>query len=281
MLELGKVQTLKINRLTSIGAFLTDEKGREEVLLPKKQVPENAKEEDSIEVFLYKDSEDRLISTTRKPKITLDEIAVLKVIEVNKIGAFLDWGLEKDLLLPFSEQTMRVRRGREYAVSLYIDKSKRLSATMDLYNLLSSQSPYKVNDTIQGVVYDFKEEFGAFVVIDYKYHGLIPKHEWLSSNQIGDVLDCRVTSIREDGKLNLSLKEKAYIQMDTDVEVIMEALNKKGGKLLLNDHSSPEEINNVLNMSKKAFKRAVGRMLKQDKITITEDGIELKNNNTN
>ncbi|TCK98574.1 hypothetical protein EDC19_1005 [Natranaerovirga hydrolytica] len=276
MIKLGEKQTLTIKKETSIGVYLTDDREEQEVLLPKKQVPENAKENDEVEVFIYKDSKDRIIATTNEPKILIDEIKLLKVVEITNIGAFLDWGLEKDLLLPFKEQTGKLKVGSFYPVKLYIDKSKRLAATMNLYNDLSSDSPYEKEDSVEGVIYDIKDSFGAFVAVNLKYQGLIQNKELLNV-KVGDEIKGRVVKVREDGKLDISLREKSYIQIDEDIKTILEALEARDGILFLNDKSEPEEIKKRLNMSKKAFKRAVGGLLKNNEIKMTDDGIELIN----
>lgn len=244
------------------------------VLLPKKQVPEGTKIGDDLEVFIYKDSEDRLIATTGVPKLQVGETAVLEVKEVSKIGAFLDMGLEKDLLLPFKEQNHKVRQGEKCLVALYIDKSQRLAATMRVYAYMSNQSPYKKEDRVTGTVYEIKEELGAFVAVDNQYYGLIPKRELLSSIHEGDVVEARVTKVRDDGKLDLSPKEKAYIQMDADSELVMKVIDEFDGVLPFNDKASPEVIKREFDMSKNAFKRAVGHLLKEGKIKINEKTIE-------
>ena len=277
MIELGKIQKLEVLRETSIGVYLNskDSSDMEGVLLPQKQVPEGTKVGDEIEVFIYKDSKDRLISTTRTPKITLGEMTPLKVVETTKIGAFLDWGLEKDLFLPFSEQNGRVKNDKEYLVALYIDKSNRLCATMKLYSRLGSEAPYKEKDIVQGIIYDIKPEVGAFVAVDNKYQGLIPKAEFFGQYSCGDRIQARVSKVKEDGKLDLSLRKEAYMEIETDAKVILDKLEANGGELYLNDKSSPEAIYNVMKMSKAAFKRAVGNLLKQGKIRFIENGIEL------
>ncbi len=277
MIELGKVQRLEVVRLTRIGAFLNTRNGSEkdEVLLPKNQLPEGTEAGDELEVFVYRDSEDRLIATIRKPGITLGEFAKLRVVENSRIGAFLDWGLEKDLLLPFKEQTCEVKKDGSYLVGLYIDKSRRLCATMDIYKLLSDVSPYKGNERAEGTIYQIREDLGAFVAVDNKYSGLIPKKEFYGDYKCGDTVEVRIKKVREDGKLELSLRKEAYNQMKDDAEVIYERMASKGGRLALNDDSSPEEIKRELEMSKSAFKRAVGKLLKERKIKITEKGIEL------
>ncbi|GMQ59113.1 S1-like domain-containing RNA-binding protein [Vallitalea sediminicola] len=293
MIKIGKVQLLTVKRLSPIGIFLgsndneekeevgfitdhyLDEKEEKEaVLLPKKQVPEGIKEGHQLEVFIYKDSKDRPIATTRRPKLMFGELVPLKVVQETKIGAFLDWGLERDLLLPFRQQTDKVQVNNEYLVSLYVDKSERLCATMDVYKYLSNESPYKKDDTVKGIVISVNDELGAFVAVDNKYNGLIPKNELFSSIKIGDNIEGRVTKVREDGKLNISLRQKAYLQMDSDSNMIMDKLIKNNGKLNLNDKSSPDKIKSELNMSKNAFKRAIGRLLKEGKIKFGDKGIE-------
>ncbi|MGE5678045.1 MAG: S1 RNA-binding domain-containing protein [Pseudomonadota bacterium] len=277
MIELGKVQKLKVMRMTKIGAFLNTEHGteKEEILLPKNQVPEGVEEGSELEVIVYKDSEDRTIATTKQPKITLGEFASLRVVDNSKIGAFLDWGLDKDLLLPFKEQTCEVKKDRSYLVGLYIDKSKRLCATMDVYKLLSDVSPYKGNERVQGTIYQIREDMGAFVAVENKYSGMIPKKEFYGDHKVGDTVEVRIKKIREDGKLELSIRKEAYNQMKDDAEIIYERMASNNGRLPLNDDSSPEEINRQLKMSKSAFKRAVGKLLKEKKIKITEKGIEI------
>lgn len=277
MIELGKIQELEVVRKTEIGMYLNSKSDKigPDILLPIKQVPQDVQTGDEIEVFIYRDSEDRLIATTKKPKIVLGELGVLKVVETTRIGAFLDWGLEKDLFLPFKEQIGKVEKGREYLVGLYVDKSDRLCATMKTNKILTSKSPYKVNDKVQGIIYRINKDMGAFVAVDNKYDSMIPKHEVYSSHRIGDKIEARVTKVREDGKLDLSIREKANVQTDEDVIQILTKMIKNGGILNLNDDSSPEEIKKQLNMSKGAFKRAVGRLLKEKKIQITEKGIKL------
>lgn len=273
-MEVGKKQRLQIVKLAAPGAYLAQADNSEErVLLPKRQVPEGAGVGDELEVFIYRDSEDRLISTVQEPKLTLGGLARLEVLEVTKIGAFLDWGLEKDLFLPYREQTKKVKVGESHLVTLYVDKSGRLSATMNVYPSLRLDSPYKKEDTVKGLVYEISDNFGAFVAVDDCYSGLIPARENFGQLCIGQEVECRVTSVREDGKLNLSPRQKAYLQMDADAEKVLEVLEEYAGALPFNDKASPEIIKREFNMSKNAFKRAVGRLLKEGKVTITENAI--------
>ncbi|MCC5911083.1 MAG: S1 RNA-binding domain-containing protein [Clostridiaceae bacterium] len=278
MIELGKIQDLQVVRITSIGAYLNSKNNAEnndDILLPKKQMPQEIQEGEEIQVFVYRDSEDRMIATTEKPKITLGSLALLKVVDITKIGAFLDWGLEKDLFLPFKEQRGDIRKGREYVVGLYVDKSDRLCATMNIYDLLSSDAPYKEEDMVEGIIYNIHPTMGAFVAIDGKYHGLIGENHLYGDYSYGSSLEARVTKVKEDGKLDLSLRQKAYKQMDEDKDIIIEKIKNEGGILYLNDKSDPEDIKNVLNLSKAAFKRAVGRLMKEGKIKMTKEGIEI------
>ena len=277
MIELGKKQKLIVVKKVEFGVYLAEEAGAQErVLLPKKQVPEGTAVGDQIEVFVYKDSKDRLISTVQEPKVQLGGLAVLKVSETGKIGAFLDWGLEKDLLLPFREQTRRVREGEEVLIALYTDKSSRLCATMNVYRYLDQQSPYKKDDRVRGTVYEISREFGAFVAVDNRYSGLIPRRDFHGEVRIGDVIEARVTTVHEDGKLDLSVREKAWLQRDEDAEMILGVIDEYGGVLPFTDKASPEIIERELNLSKNAFKRAVGKLLKEGKIEITERSIRRK-----
>lgn len=274
MISLGEMQTLQIIKTVEFGVYLSDGAGDEvKVLLPKKQVPDRAQTGDEIEVFVYRDSKDRLIATTHVPKLTLHSVARVRVAQVGKVGAFLDWGLEKDLLLPYKEQTRRVSEGEECLVALYIDKSDRLCATMNVYPYLSANSPYKAEDRVSGTVYEISNNFGAFVAVDDKYSGLIPKKELYGNVQIGDVIQARVTAVKEDGKLNLSIREKAYLQIDVDAQKVMDIIYSFDGVLPFTDKASPEVIKRETQMSKNEFKRAVGRLLKEGKIQITERAI--------
>ncbi len=271
--ELGKRRMLTTVKTVDFGVYLGT--SEERVLLPKKEVPAGVEIGDPVEVFLYKDSSDRLIATTATPKIILGELAVLEVKETGRIGAFLDWGLPKDLLLPFKEQTVKVQKGDQVLVALYVDKSERLCATMKVYDRLSTDSPYKKDDQVTGTVYELSDNFGVFVAVDNKYSALIPKREASGKFRVGDVVHCRVIKVRDDGKIDLSAKEKAFIQMDVDAALIVKKLEEAGGKLPYNDKSDPEVLKKEFGISKNAFKRAIGRLFKEHKIKITEQGIEL------
>lgn len=274
MMKLGKKQMLMVVKKVDFGVYLGNEEER--VLLPKKQVPEGIEIGDPVEVFLYKDSSDRLIATTNEPKLTLGELAVLTVADTGKYGAFLDWGLEKDLFLPFKQQTAKVAKGDKCLVTLYIDKSERLCATMKVYELLRKDSPYKKNDHVSGIIYETSPEFGVFVAVDTLYSALIPKKEVYGKLHVGQVVEARVTDVKEDGKLDLSVRERIPEQMDKDAKLIWERLEEYGGILPFTDKADPEVIKREFGLSKNAFKRAVGRLLKEEKIEITEKSIVVR-----
>ncbi|CUX24534.1 hypothetical protein BN3456_00746 [Clostridium sp. C105KSO13] len=272
-MKLGEKQFLTVVKKVDFGVYLGSEE--EHVLLPIKQVPKDVELGDPVEVFLYKDSEDRLIATTHEPKLTLGKLAVLEVADVGRMGAFLNWGLEKDLFLPFKEQTVKVKKGDKCLVSLYVDKSSRLCATMKVYHLLGTDSPYKKDDKVSGIIYDTSEEFGVFVAVDNQYSALIPKKEVFGSLPVGKVVEARVTAVKRDGKLDLSLRDRIPEQMDKDVQTILKVMQSYDGELPFTDKAAPEKIRQELGMSKAAFKRGVGRLLKAGKVEILEKSIRI------
>ncbi len=278
MIRLGEEQSLIIVKKVEFGVYLAESQdtAEERILLPAKQVPEGTQIGDSIEVFIYRDSSDRRIATTRTPKLSMGQVAELVVSQVGKVGAFLDWGLEKDLLLPYKQQKARVKAGDRVLVSLYIDKSDRLCATMNVYENLRTDSPYKKEDRVVGRVYEISDNFGAFVAVDNHYSALIPKKELYGNVNVGDDVEARVTAVKEDGRLYLSVREKAYLQMDKDADSIMKLLDSYEGALPFSDKASPEIIKRETGMSKNEFKRAVGRLLKAGKIEIGEKVIRRK-----
>lgn len=275
MLRLGEIQELKVVKKVDFGVYLAEAGGdpEEKVLLPKSQIPADLAVGGSIKCFLYKDSKDRLIATVNTPKLTLGEVGKCRVASVTKIGAFLEWGLEKDLFLPFHEQTFRVKPGDEVLVALYIDKSSRLCATMKIYHYLVKESPYQMEDKVEGTLYEISDNFGAFVAVDDKYSALIPKREFTKDIPVGSHISARVVEVKEDGKLTLAIREKAYMQIASDSDLVMRAIESYDGVLPFNDKASPETIRREMNMSKNEFKRAVGNLLKMGKIEITEKSI--------
>ncbi len=281
MIRLGEIQSLVIVKKVDFGVYVAPESiahdaealKEHKVLLPAKYVPADKGVGDAVEVFVYRDSKDRLIATTLQPKLVMGQVARLRVAQVGKFGAFLDWGLEKDLMLPFKQQKKRVNEGEEVLVSLYIDKSDRLCATMNVYRELRTDSPYQKDDRVIGTVYEISPNFGAFVAVDDIYSGLIAKKEMYGEVQIGESVTARVLQVKEDGKLDLSVREKAYLQISADAEKIAELIDRFGGALPFNDKASPEVIKRETGMSKNEFKRAVGNLLKNRRIKITEKGI--------
>ena len=291
MILLGRIQTLRVVKKTDFGVYLSDQgiepdssfvPDKKEVvdvpsiLLPKAQA-KDLTTGNTVEVFIYKDSEDRPIATTAKPLLTMGSLARLTVKEVTNIGAFLDWGLAKDLFLPFKEQTFRVQKGDSVLVTLYIDKSSRLCATAKVYNSLEANSPYQREDQVSGTVYEIIDAFGAYVAVDDRYSALVPKKELFTTLKPGKKISARVTKVQPDGRLVLSIREKSYLQMDTDSALIYDALVKAGGFLPYHDKTSPELIKAKFGLSKNAFKRAIGHLQKEGKLLIEDDGISKVN----
>lgn len=274
MLEIGKKQNLKIVKINPHGAYLGEGGvGADTVLLPGKEIPEGAKIGDEVEAFLYKDSEDRLIATMKEPLIKLGELSVLRVKNVTGIGAFLDWGLEKDLFLPFKEQTGRVTEGKQPLVALYVDKSGRLCATMRIEKYLSAKAPLEKDAKVWGTVYGINPQIGAFIAVENRYFGLIQAKDLAVPLRVGDRVEARITKVREDGKLNLSMQQKAYKQLEEDAKSLLELFDQYDGVLPFTDKASPELIKREAGLTKNAFKRAVGHLLKENKIRIEEDCI--------
>ncbi len=270
MLELGKKQSLLIVKELDFGVYLGETLNAsmdDRVLLPKKQVPQGSRTGDTIEVFLYKDSRDRLLS--------VGEVGKLRVSQVTKIGAFLDWGLEKDVLLPYKEQTAKVQEGDEVLAALYVDKSSRLAATMKVYRYLECASGYEKDDTVRGTVYEIREDMGAFVAVDDRFSALIPRRELYGDIRVGDVVTARVAGVKEDGKLDLSVREKAYLQIEKDAVRLVEIMESHGGVLPFTDKADPDVIRRETDMSKNEFKRAVGNLLKGGRIVIEPGAIRL------
>ena len=271
-------ETLVMIKRVEFGIYLAEtmKDTENKVLLPKKQVPADMEVGDPIDVFLYKDSNDRPIATVKEPKLTLGQTARLRVVSVGMVGAFLDWGLEKDLFLPYREQTTQVKAGDEVIAALYLDKSERLCATMKVYPYLQKESPYQKDDVVTGMVYEISHNFGAFVAVDDKYSALIPKKELYGELHVLQQISARVTGVKEDGKLDLGIRQKAHLQMSEDADKVLALLREKKGFLPLHDKSSPEQIRETVGMSKNEFKRAIGRLYKEHLITLESDGIRLK-----
>lgn len=270
MIKLGEWQNLVIIKKVAFGVYLacTPQEKEERVLLPGRQVPEGSKVGDRIKVFVYRDSDDRMIATVHTPGLVMGDVAELTVVQVGRIGAFLDWGLEKDLFLPYRQQKRHVREGEKVLVSLYIDKSGRLCATTNVYENLRTDSPYQKDDRVRGRVYEISDNFGAFVAVDNRYSALIPQKELYGKVELGEDIEARVIEVREDGRLTLGIREKAYLQIGQDSEKILQLLDSYDGVLPFTEKADPEVIRRETGMSKNEFKRAIGHLLKTGVIEI-------------
>ena len=274
MLQLGQYQTLNVLRETSVGLFLGNE-DTEDVLLPRKYT-EGIPLDGSVEVFVYKDSEDRFVATTEKPFITLGEFACLKVKDVAAVGAFLDWGLEKDLLLPFQEQTTKVEAGDWCVVYLKIDpKTQRLVATAKLREHLQQTSDSLTKGEEVEVMIWEESHLGIKVIVNRTYEGLIFFDDLFQEVAQGDILQGYISIPRPDGKLNIRLGKPGHLNIEPNAQIILDKLIAEGGTLPFSDKSSPEKIIETFKMSKKSFKKALGALYKQKQITILEERITL------
>lgn len=272
MYKLGQRENLKIEKINT--EVLLKKDGEKEYVRMNVDELNGEKENDIVDVFIYNDNK-KLMATKKQSKIELGSMARLEVKDITKIGAFLDCGLEKDILLPFKEQTSKLVKGQKYLVYLYIDKSHRLALTMRIKNLLRNDSGYAKNDWVDGVIYNIVDGLGAFVAVDNKYEGLIPSSEIDGVIALGEEVKCRVSDVKSDGKLDLSFFEPAYKHISSDADVIMDELKNSDGFIHFNDKSDANKIKSVFNMSKSSFKRAVGRLLKENMIQFYNDGIKL------
>lgn len=277
MIEQGKNSRLKIIKRSTFGLFLGDDTG-EEVLLPNKYCTDDMKPEGEVEVFIYRDSEDRKVATTLTPKIELYEFALLKVKAVTKVGAFLDWGLEKDLMVPFREQRQNMEEGRWYIVYMDLDtKTDRLYASNRLERFLNNENLSVSEGDEVGLVVLHKTDLGYSVIIEHRHKGLVFDNEIFQDLHIGDCLQGYVKKIREDNKIDVSLQPIGYRKFsETNSELIVQRLMEREGFLPLTDKSTPEEIYSLLGISKKAFKKSIGALYKLKKITLEAEGIKLK-----
>lgn len=274
-MELGKYNTLTATRYTSVGLFLEDSEG-DDVLLPMKWVPKNIKEGDELEVFIYLDGEERPIATTMKPLAQVGEFANLKAKQVTSIGAFLDWGLEKDVFVPFIEQDGRMQAGQTYLVYLYVDKmTNRIAASAKINSWVEKDDiDLELHQEVQILVGN-ETPLGYNVIIDNKYMGLIYENEIFRNIKPGDKCTAYVKQVRDDNKIDIILQKPGYANVEPNAQLILDRLKTYDGFLRLNDKSSPEEISAALQMSKKTFKKAIGGLFKQKLITLEDDGIRL------
>ena len=276
MIQLGKKNTLTVLRKVDFGFYL-DGAEYDSILLPKRYAPEDLKDGDEIEVFIYLDSEDRIIATTETPLVMVNECGYLMAKDVNEYGAFLDWGLMKDLFVPFREQKMKMVVGRKYWVYVYVDKdtdrivaSAKIDKFLDKYN-----PPYAEGDEVSIKIHSLCD-LGTKVIVDDLYWGVIYENETFENLKIGETRIAFIKKIREDLKLDISLTKTGYRNRISDIETtIVSALEAHNGFLALTDKSSADEIKDTLSMSKKSFKMAIGGLYKMGKITIEDSGIRL------
>lgn len=275
MIELGNYNVLKVLRSTSVGLFLGDAEGTE-VLLPNKYVPNDFEIDGDLKVFCYLDSNERPVATNLEPYVTRNNFAFLEVVEVGSYGAFLDWGLEKHLLVPFREQGVRMEEGKKYIVHCYLDEETfRLTASSRLNRYLSNVDfNIEVNSEVDLLV-SRKTPMGWEVIIENKFKGLVFDSDVFKAIAVGDRLKGYIKNIRQDNKIDVSLQQIGAKMLEPTAEMIFEKLKAEGGFLALHDKSSPEEIKELLHLSKKAFKKAIGTLYKERKITIADDGIYL------
>lgn len=274
MLQIGVYHTLKIDRETKVGLFLVNE--TDDVLLPNKYVPNDFTIGDDLTVFVYLDHEERPVATTLKPLITLNSFAVLKVNYINKFGAFLNWGMEKDLFVPFKEQARPMEKDKRYIVTMYLDKQTgRLAASSKINQFLDKESlDVEVGQEVDLMVSHITE-IGINVIINGKFRGLAYQNEVFETVSPGYKTKGYIKTIRPDGKIDVSFQKQGFEAIDDSAQQVLEALKQNDGVLRLNDNSHPEEIKSVLKMSKKTFKKAIGSLYKQKLIDINNEGIQL------
>ena len=274
MLKIGEYHTLKIDRETKVGLFLVNE--TDDVLLPNKYVPNDYKIGDDLTVFVYLDHEERPVATTLKPFITLNSFAVLKVNYINKFGAFLNWGMEKDLFVPFKEQARPMEKDKRYIVTMYLDKQTgRLAASSKINQFLDKEPlDVEVGQEVDLMVSHITE-IGINVIINGKFRGLAYQNEVFETVSPGYKTKGYIKTIRPDGKIDVSFQKQGFEAIDDSAQQVLEALKQSDGVLRLNDNSHPEEIKSVMKMSKKTFKKAIGSLYKQKLIDINNEGIQL------
>lgn len=274
IIEIGRFNELEVLKKTEQGLYLGD--AVEEILLPNKYIPEGIEIGDRIRVFIYTDSEDRLIATTLTPKIQVGEFAYLQVKEVAKVGAFLDWGLEKDLLVPFKEQLQKMEAGQYYLVHMYLDEvTDRLVASSHLNKFLETKNIDLQEGQEVQVLVGPETEIGYTVIIENRYRGLIYKNQVFRKVHPGDRTSAYIKQVRPDQKIDLTLEPTGHLTIEPNAKRILERLQTEGGFLPVHDKTDPEKVKHLFNMSKKNFKKAIGLLYKQRLILITAKGIRL------
>ncbi len=280
MINLGVYNSLAVLRRAEQGFYLGDDSG-ESVLLPNKYIPAGAEIGDTLNVFIYNDSEDRIIATTLTPKVTLNKFACLEVVNVTNNGAFMDWGLAKDIFVSFNEQSKKLEVGQHPIAFLYLDKlSNRLAASCKLNKFLNNENiEVKEKEEVELLIAE-KTDIGVNVIINNRYKGILYQNEIFQTLTYGERVKGYIKKIREDNKIDVSLEKLGYEKVQPNEEKILSKLKENKGFLKLNDYSSPEEITEILEMSKKTFKKAIGSLFKKRTIRIEKDGIYLLNTNS-
>lgn len=273
-MELGKIQKLKIKKITGNGCYLLDNESNE--IFIKKEEVKNPKVGEFIEVFNYNGHNKDICATTKKPLAQVGDLKKLKIVEKSKYGYFVDIGIDKDILLPFGETQGRLQVGEKYLLYLFHDRSQRLALTMNIKDKLKLNENFQTNDMVTGTIYAIGK-VGYFVAVEDKYDGMIPKEEVKGLLVIGDEVQARVARVLTNGFITLTLREKAYKQMNVDAEQILKMLKDNGGTLYLGDKSTPEEVKEITGLSKSAFKRAQGALYKRRLIDLYDRKIVLKN----
>jgi predicted RNA-binding protein (virulence factor B family) len=276
MLEIGKYNELTVVKEVPFGIYLETDKG--EILMPLKYVPPGTKPGDKLTCFIYKDSEDRLIATTQKPKGVVGEFVCLTVKDVGEAGAFMDWGLLKDLLVPYKEQHKKMEVGKKYIVRICLDtQTDRIIGVAKLSSFLSKDiSDLKEGQKVNLLIYEFTD-LGIMAIINEKYRGMLYKNEVFKKLEIGDRVEGYIKKLRdEDNKIDLSLQKQGYGEVEESKDIVIEKLMQNNGELQFSDNSSPEEIKDFFQISKKTFKKIIGSLYKDGKIELTKTGIKLK-----
>ncbi|WP_425391944.1 CvfB family protein [Ekhidna sp.] len=272
-MNIGQYHNLKVDRITNPGAFLTD--GEQDVLLPTKYIPNGTQEGDNLDVFVYRDSEDRIICTTQKPYATVNQFAYLKVKDASNVGAFLDWGIDKDLLVPFREQKNKLQRGQWSLVYLFLDeKTDRIAATAKVAKYFDDEIYLEEGEEVDLLIAN-ATDLGVNVVVNNRHKGLIFENDLFHDVLEGDRVKGYVKTVRPDGKIDISLRKIGLENLEIGAQQILDELKKSNGYLPLHDKSDPDEIQSLLQMSKKNFKRSVGILYKKKLVTIDTEGISL------
>lgn len=276
MIQIGKLNNLPVIKEVDFGVYLDGGEEVDSILLPRKEVPKGTKISDVLCVFLYFDSEDRLIATTREPYAMVGDFALLKVKAVNQVGAFLDWGLSKDLLVPFREQKKKMEEGRSYIVYVYYDEdTHRIAASAKLGQFFDPAEPeYTVGSEVELLIWQ-KSDLGYKVIIDHRYPGMLFSQDVFQTLHIGEVTLGYIKQLREDGKIDVSLAPRGYIKVEDNLQKILDYIEQEGGFAPISDKTPPQEIYDLFGISKKTFKSALGALYKQGKISLEDQGVKL------